>query len=82
MDSEVQLICVFVVSATSKVYPSSRPLSAAVTHRGTLLFELKKAVGSLYDKANSMSINTQEILTLGTPSTVVNPATNYDAVNT
>lgn len=66
----------------SKVYPSSRPLSSAKAHKGTLLLELKKAVGSLYDKSNSMSINTQEFLTLGTGSTIVNPAKNYYAVNT
>jgi hypothetical protein len=44
--------------------------------------ELKKAVGSLYNKHNSMSINQQEYLSLGTASTVVNPAKVYYAVNT
>ena len=64
----------------TKVYPSSRPLFAAVADRKSLLLELQKAVGSLYDKVNSMSINTQEFLTLGTPSTVVNPAKNFYSV--
>ena len=68
-------------SIASKLYPS-RPLSSAVAHRGTLQLELKKALGSLYDKKNSMSINTQEYLTLGTASTVVNPAKVYYGVNT
>jgi hypothetical protein len=44
--------------------------------------ELKKAVGSLYDKHNSMSINTQEFLTLGTASSIHNPAKVYYGVNT
>ena len=65
-----------------KLYPQSRPLSSAVAHRSTLLLELRKAVGSLYDKHNSMSINTQEFLTLGQVSTVVNPAKVYYGVST
>ena len=69
-------------SIASRLYPQSRPLSSAVASRGTLFLELKKAVGSLYNKHNSMSINQQEYLTLGTASTVVNPAKVYYAVNT
>ena len=69
-------------SIASRLYPQSRPLSSAIGHRGTLLLELKKAVGSLYDKHNSMSINLQEYLTLGTASTTVNPAKVYYGVNT
>ena len=69
-------------SIASRLYPQSRPLSSAVASRGTLFLELKKAVGSLYDKHNGMSINQQEYLTLGTASSVVNPAKNYYAVNT
>jgi hypothetical protein len=66
----------------SRNYPQSRPLSSAIAHRGTLLLELKKAVGSLYDKHNSMSINTQEFLTLGTASSIHNPSKVYYACNT
>lgn len=66
----------------SRVYPSSRPLSSAVAHRGTLLLELKKAIGGIYDKNNSMSINQQEYLTLGQASTLVNPAKVYYGCNT
>ena len=65
-----------------KLFPQSRPLSSAVANRATLHLELRKAVGSLYDKHNSMSINTQEFLTLGQVSTVVNPAKVYYGVST
>lgn len=65
-----------------KLFPQSRPLSSAAAHRATLHLELRKAVGSLYDKKNTMSINTQEYLTIGTASTVVNPAKVYYGVST
>jgi hypothetical protein len=66
----------------SRNYPQSRPLSSSVAHRGTLLLELKKAVGCLYDEKSGMSINTQEFLTLGTASSITNPAKVYYGVNT
>ena len=65
-----------------KLFPQSRPLSSAPANRATLHLELRKAVGSLYDKKNTMSINTQEYLTIGTASTVVNPAKVYYGVST
>lgn len=65
-----------------KLFPQSRPLSSAVANKAMLLLELRKACGSLYNKSNSMSINTQELLTIGTASTVVNPAKSYYGVNT
>ena len=65
-----------------KLFPQSRPLSSAAAHRATLHLELRKAVGSLYDKKNTMSINTQEYLTIGTASTVVNPAKVYYGCST
>ena len=65
-----------------KLFPQSRPLSAAIANKGMLLLELKKACGSLYNKSNSMSINTQELLTIGTASTIVNPAKSYYGVCT
>jgi hypothetical protein len=69
-------------SIASRNYPQSRPLSSSVAHRGTLLLELKKAVSSLYDEKSGMSINTQEYLTLGTASSITNPAKVYYGVNT
>jgi hypothetical protein len=65
-----------------KLFPQSRPLSAAVANRAMLLLELKKACGGLYNKSNTMSINNQELLTIGTASTVVNPAKSYYGVST
>ena len=69
-------------SIASRLYPQSRPLSSAVGSRGTLLLELKKAVGSIYDKHNSMSINTQEYITLGGASNITTPSKVYYSVNT
>ena len=68
-------------TVASRSYPQSRPLSSSVVNKGTLLLELKKAVGSLYDKHNSMSISTQEYITIGTGSTTHNPAKVYYGVN-
>jgi hypothetical protein len=65
-----------------KLFPQSRPLSSAVANKAMLLLELRKACGALYNKTGSMSINTQELLTIGTASTVVNPAKSYYGVNT
>jgi hypothetical protein len=65
-----------------KLFPQSRPLSSALANKSMLLLELRKACGSLYNKSNSMSINTQELLTIGTASTIVNPAKSYYGVNT
>ena len=65
-----------------KFFPQSRPLSSAPANRATLHLELRKAVGSLYNKSNTMSINTQEYLTIGTASSVVNPAIVYYGVST
>jgi hypothetical protein len=65
-----------------KLFPQSRPLSSALANKSMLLIELRKACGSLYNKSNSMSINTQELLTIGTASTIVNPAKSYYGVNT
>jgi hypothetical protein len=65
-----------------KLFPQSRPLSAAVANKAMLLLELKKACGGLYNKSNTMAINNQELLTIGTASTVVNPAKSYYGVST
>jgi hypothetical protein len=65
-----------------KLFPQSRPLSAAVADRAMLLLEIRKACGGLYNKSNTMSINNQELLTIGTASTVVNPSKSYYGVST
>jgi hypothetical protein len=65
-----------------KLFPQSRPLSSALANKSMLLLELRKACGSLYNKSNSMSINTQELLTIGTASTIFNPAKSYYGDNT
>jgi hypothetical protein len=65
-----------------KLFPQSRPLSTAVANKAMLLLELRKACGALYAKTGSMSINSQELLTIGSASTVVNPAKSYYGVST
>jgi hypothetical protein len=64
-----------------KCYPP-RPISAAGNKTG-ILMELKKATGSIFDKANNFSINTTEFgMVLGTASTIRAPAKCYIGCNT
>ena len=65
----------------SKLYPSTRPLSAAIANRSTLLLELKKAVSSLYDTKSGMSIAPQEFISIEKTSSVHNPSKVYYGIN-
>ena len=66
----------------SKPYPA-RPLSFAVGSKTMVMSSLKQAMGSIYDRANSFSINNGEFSrTLALADTAISPAKCYVGVNT
>jgi hypothetical protein len=69
-------------SIGSRMYPA-RPLSNSIGNRAMIFTSLKSAMGSIYDKNNSLSINNTEFYkSLGTASTCYSPAKFYVGINT
>ena len=68
-------------SIGSRMYPA-RPLSNSIGNRAMIFTSLKSAMGSIYSKNNSLSINNTEFYKpLGTASSCYSPAKHYVAIN-